>query len=265
MNDGHTTVSALLESHRASLSKLNERLARLLDVYLDGSVSQEEYVSRKQHFLAERSKLKTQIKDLERGQVSPFEPMLDFFISAKQAGTIASSEGDLTVLRDFHRRIGSNLRLSSPEHSRRGHPREFSRDGKILDSILIRLRDASARQVGRPERTNSSVAEAMEDKSEFLFGGFSESAPALCSSQGARKVSQDKEDPPARRSRTGGGGSPHSVVTPCVATKSTSRFSGQSTKRPVPVLLVQYPMPWKIFADLREISNWRRGRDSNPR
>ena len=219
MSDGHATVSTLLESHRASLSKLDERLARLLDVYLDGSVSQEEYVSRKQHFLAEQSRLKTQIRDLERGQVSPFEPMLDFLITAKQAGTIASSGDDLTVLRDFHRRIGSNLRLCDP--------REFSRDGKILDSIRI----------GRPERT----------KSEFLCGG--EAAGAR-----ARKVSKDSVSL-----------SPHSVVTPCVATKSKSRFSGHSTKRPVPALLVEYQNPWKIFAVSGKISNWRRGRDSNPR
>jgi len=228
MREDQTTFRDVVVAHRTRLSSLEERLARLLDVYLDGSVSREEYASQKQRLTLDQARLKEKIKSLERGQGSPFEPMLDFLLAAKQAKTKASSS-DLTVLRDFHRRIGSNLRLCDPRAVPRRsseRSRELSLNGRILDS-------------------------------EFLFGGFSESASALCSSQGARKVSQKEVNPPARRSQTGEGGSPHSVVTPCVATKSKSRSSGHSTKRPVPALLVEYQNPWKIFADSREISNWR--------
>ena len=240
MRDDLSSFQDIMASHRASLSRAEEKLARLLDVYLDGTISREEYNSQKQRLTLDQARLKAKIKSVEHGQASPFEPMLDFLLAVKQAKEDASSS-DMTVLRDFHRRIGSNLRLCDPRAVPRRsleRRRELSLNGRILDSA----------SVGRPERT----------KSEFLFGGGAAGARA-------RKVSQKEVNPPARRSQTSEGGSPHSVVTPCVATKSKSRFSGHSTKRPVPALLVEYQNPWKIFADSVKISNWRRGRDSNPR
>jgi hypothetical protein len=84
----------------------------------------------------------------------------------------------------------------------------------------------------------------------ILFGGNAAEARA-------RKVIQNKEKLPVRRSQTGEGGSPHSHVTPCVTKNNFSGFSGHSTKRPVPVLLVEYANPWSILAKSDFSSNWR--------
>jgi len=116
-----------------------------------------------------------------------------------------------------------NLRLCDP--------REFFRDGKILDSGLV----------GPSERTERSSEDLI------LFGG--EAAEAR-----ARKVNHvSGTDTFPTVGATGGrskSGGPISVTR-----------LGQSTKRPVPILLVEYANPWSIFANSDFSSKWRASYD----
>ena len=211
-------VSEAIEICRSDLSELQDKLSRLLDAYLEGIIPKKEYVLRKQQFVQQQIRLKDRIKKLKRGKSTKFEPMIEFLYQTKEAKRTVFSN-NLYDLRDFHRRIGSNLYFSSPASQE------------------------NFRRSRESDQNNSSI----EFQKMILFGGKAAEARA-------RKVSKDSVSL-----------SPHSHVTPCVTKNIFSSFSGQSTKRPVPVLLVQYPMPWKIFSDSRFFSNWRRGRDSNPR
>jgi len=91
----------------------------------------------------------------------------------------------------------------------------------------------------RRSRTSDQNNSSIEFQKIILFGGFAASARR-------KKVNKDSVSL-----------SPHSHVTPCVTKNIFSGFSGHSTKRPVPVLLVEYANPWKILANSEKIFDWR--------
>jgi DNA invertase Pin-like site-specific DNA recombinase len=101
-----------MDEQKARLAAVQGRLNRLLDVFLDGTISREDFTARKETLLQEKSALQAGLDLLSRNAAGWLEPLEQFIKDANQAEIIAIS-ADLTVLRDFHRKIGSNLFVCS--------------------------------------------------------------------------------------------------------------------------------------------------------
>ena len=102
-----------LAGEKARLGKAETRISRLLDVYIDGSIEQADYARKKEELLHEKADVKERIRRIEREGSVWLEPLESFLKDAIQAETTAFS-GTEQELRDFHRRIGSNLCLIEP-------------------------------------------------------------------------------------------------------------------------------------------------------
>ncbi len=94
------------------LAALEAKLERLLDTHLDGVVSREEYATRKEKLLLEKSALSARLAEVERQGNHWLEPLERFVRAAHQAHSVASGE-NLEALKEWTTRIGSNLRLAS--------------------------------------------------------------------------------------------------------------------------------------------------------
>jgi hypothetical protein len=99
---------------KEALEKVESRLSRLLDVYIDGSIEHEDYALKKQEILQEKMAIKERIARIGQQGSAWLEPLESFLKEAIQGGKTANSENP-EDLRDFYRRIGSNLSLTEPQ------------------------------------------------------------------------------------------------------------------------------------------------------
>jgi len=92
------------------LSAIQEKLDRLLDAHLDGVITREEYIGRKEKLLNEKAGFTERVAVVERKGNHWLEPLEGFVKSAHQAGFVASGR-NLESLKDFSKRIGSNVQV----------------------------------------------------------------------------------------------------------------------------------------------------------
>ena len=102
----------IINSKKHRLTDFEDKLERLLDIYLDSSLTRDEYAARKEQYVLEKTALACQIAEYEAGESSRFKPVEDFISASNAAGRTAWTE-NLEDLRDFHKSIGSNLRFVS--------------------------------------------------------------------------------------------------------------------------------------------------------
>jgi hypothetical protein len=96
---------------RAEIEKINLRLQKLLDSFLDELIDRESYVAEKAKGMSQKKSLEEQISALLKGQVDWLEPFQSWIISARNAGEIAVS-GSLQEKRVLAQQVfGSNLVL----------------------------------------------------------------------------------------------------------------------------------------------------------
>ena len=94
------------------IKELEGKLDLLLDAHLDGTISREEYITKKEKIINEKSELAQKLKDFERNGNHWLEPARQFILAAQQAKIIALQENPVAG-RDFLKRIGSNRFLLS--------------------------------------------------------------------------------------------------------------------------------------------------------
>jgi DNA invertase Pin-like site-specific DNA recombinase len=103
-----TTVQNLKEQ----LTLVEKRLEKLLDVYLDETITVEEYTSRKEKLVKQKLGLQEQIKDFEQKGLSWLEPAREFILSLNQAAKLLETENK-TEMTTFLKNIGSNCILQN--------------------------------------------------------------------------------------------------------------------------------------------------------
>ena len=103
-----TTVQNL----KANFSEIEKKLEKLLDVYLEETITAEEYASRKEKLVKQKIGLQEQIKDFEQKGLSWLEPAREFVLSLNQAAKLISSENKLEMT-TFLKNIGSNCILQN--------------------------------------------------------------------------------------------------------------------------------------------------------
>ena len=120
----HATAAA--STHQTRLAEIEAKVQRLLDVFLDGAITREEYAARKAEYFTEKARLREKIAAIKARGNCWLEPLENFLRLTKQAENMAIS-GDFSEMRGFFQKIGSNLYLRQPkageiEEENRMHP-----------------------------------------------------------------------------------------------------------------------------------------------
>ena len=110
-NECAQSSATLAAQKKTEIEKINDRLQRLLNSFLDGIIEREEYTAEKAKLMSRRASLQEQRADLTQGQQAWLEPLQKWILTAKNAGEIAvaGSPQEKKVL--AQQVFGSNLVL----------------------------------------------------------------------------------------------------------------------------------------------------------
>jgi hypothetical protein len=89
---------------------LDERINRLIDIYMEGAISLEEYRHKKEELLNKKKELQETVKDFAVRDNNWFEPAKEFVTLLNRLGYEAR-EGNLESQKEFLQKIGSNFIL----------------------------------------------------------------------------------------------------------------------------------------------------------
>jgi DNA invertase Pin-like site-specific DNA recombinase len=100
------------EQVRVRVKEVDEKLDRLMSLYLEKGVSLDEYRTVKNRLVTERQVLTSSLTAFEHKRSIPFEPAISFIRAAKQAGFVAAGE-NRTAQCDFLKKAASNFTLAN--------------------------------------------------------------------------------------------------------------------------------------------------------
>ena len=103
-----TTVQNL----KTELTMIEQKLEKLLDIYLAETITAEEYASRKEKLLKQKVDLRGQIQDFEQKGLSWLEPAREFVLSLNQVTKLLENEKK-TEMTTFLKNIGSDCILKN--------------------------------------------------------------------------------------------------------------------------------------------------------
>ena len=103
-----TTVQNL----KVEFSEVEKKLEKLLDVYLEETITAEEYAPRKGKLVRQKVGLQEQIQDFEQNGLSWLEPAREFVLSLNQAAKLLENENKMEMT-TFLKNIGSNCILQN--------------------------------------------------------------------------------------------------------------------------------------------------------
>ncbi len=86
------TAKLMAGQKRAEIEKINLRLKKLLDAFLDGVFERSDYTDEKAKLMSQKKSLEEQASALLRGRADWLEPFQNWIITAKNAGKIAVSD-----------------------------------------------------------------------------------------------------------------------------------------------------------------------------
>ena len=105
------SVALVVVEKRAEIEKVNLRLQKLLDAFLDGVIERNDYTAEKAKLMSQKKSLEEQSTALSTGRADWLEPFQRWIIAARNAGEIAVS-GSLQEKRVLALEVfGSNLVL----------------------------------------------------------------------------------------------------------------------------------------------------------
>ena len=224
-------ADAILAGQKAKLAELQARLDRLLDAFLEGDVSRGEYTTRKEKMLLDKNRLAEAVAKLEQRNGSRFE-LLERVISQAKSAENAVQAGDVEAMLDFHRLIGSNLKLFNATEEDESRSRAVPEVPERKSGHAGRRGGLATRAATTPPEAAPEIRPNPAEIPARLAGRWirSSSFPASPPSSGHRP------SPLRGRIRCG-----------------------------FPVLRVEWPGPWKIIAERGKTSKWWWGMDSNHR
>ena len=92
---------------KIQIADLDTKLEKLLDVYLNDTLSTAEYAAKKEKLVLQKSSLNEKITDIEQRGVSWLEPAREFVLSLNQAANLLF-HNDLVGMTAFLKNIGAN-------------------------------------------------------------------------------------------------------------------------------------------------------------
>ncbi|MBI4135844.1 recombinase family protein, partial [Candidatus Uhrbacteria bacterium] len=105
-------AKTMVQNLKTSFSEIEKKLEKLLDVYLDETITAEEYASRKEKLIKQKVGIQEQIRDFEQKGLSWLEPAHEFVLSLNQAAKLLESENKMEMT-TFLKNIGSNCILQN--------------------------------------------------------------------------------------------------------------------------------------------------------
>jgi site-specific DNA recombinase len=115
VSDEKATLTKGIESQilifKAELSDCEARLDALLDMVLNKTISQAEYLRKKEALLNQKAEIREKLAALGQEREGRFEPVVSFLKEAKQALFLTESKNP-DACRDFLKKNGSNLFLT---------------------------------------------------------------------------------------------------------------------------------------------------------
>ena len=97
-----------LQNLKGELKAVEEKLSRLLDAHLETLIHKQEYISKKEVLLNQKTSLLEKISDFEENSKDRLEQAREFILSSCQAKKVAR-QGDLGEIKTFLKNIGSNF------------------------------------------------------------------------------------------------------------------------------------------------------------
>ena len=232
------TQAELVARQKIELARITTRLDRILEVFIDGTISKDEFTAHKEKLTHEKSALAESIANFETKGANRFKPLADFITASRQAKYVAQTD-DLEELRNWHKKAGSNLIFA----------------GRILTAKGDERSEHAAEA--------ASLLAASGASSEGPCGG--SAARSACSSRPHKSA----EIAPLSAVSADSSVSWSAFLPILSADLSAVASSGEVFRslgsKTDPVLHVRFPAPWSIVAQNPKIKKWRRGRDSNPR
>ena len=92
------------------IAGVQEKLDRLVSLYLDGDIERESYLDRKDKLMREKATLEEKLNGLGRGSNNRLQPLRRFVLSLREAVDLLES-GEMHEKRDFLKKLGSNPSL----------------------------------------------------------------------------------------------------------------------------------------------------------
>jgi DNA invertase Pin-like site-specific DNA recombinase len=89
------------------IAAIDSKLDKLMTAYLENALTLPEYQNVKNKLVTEKHSLNDKLASLAHASMSRFEPVVNFFQDCKQAAIVAKSD-DLSKIRDFFQKVGSN-------------------------------------------------------------------------------------------------------------------------------------------------------------
>ena len=100
-------AKSTVQNLKEELGQIEQKLEKLLDVYLAEVITTEEYTARKQKLLTKKVELEERIRDFEQKGLSWLEPAREFVLSLNYAEKLRNSES-YQAMKTFLKNIGSN-------------------------------------------------------------------------------------------------------------------------------------------------------------
>ena len=91
-----------------------EKLDKLLDMRLSGTITQEEYAQKKQKILNQKIEISEKLRDFEKNEDRWLERAKIFIFEANEAKIVAL-QGRLAEKREFLQKVGSNIILENQQ------------------------------------------------------------------------------------------------------------------------------------------------------
>ena len=105
------TAKLMAGQKHAEIEKINLRLQKLLDSFLDGVIDRETYVAEKAKGMSQKKSLEEQCSALLRGRADWLEPFQSWILTARNAGKIAVNGSPQEKKALAQKVFGSNLVL----------------------------------------------------------------------------------------------------------------------------------------------------------
>jgi site-specific DNA recombinase len=127
-----------VQNTKEEISKLDEKLEKLMTAYLENALSLEEYRESKNKLINQKQVLKDKLNAFEQKSNNRFELAIKFIQASKEAKIIALQENPERI-RDFLKKIGSNFRIAEQTLNF-----DFKNAWKILENFNLSARSAEA-------------------------------------------------------------------------------------------------------------------------
>ncbi len=111
--DKNSAVQSSLPQQQNLQNKITEvdnKINKLIDIYLEGTITLEEYQRKKESFINEKKVLQENLKDFAAGANNWFEPAKEF-VTLLNSAHCAMEERNLESQKEFLKKIGSNFIL----------------------------------------------------------------------------------------------------------------------------------------------------------